>query len=282
MGLRQPVAFAVEMRIGVKPGQWGWSYDELEASWQAAEACGFELISCFDHVTDAPEGLAAWNAPSLLTAMATRTRRIRLSVDVISTPLRHPFLLAAQIAVAQAASGGRVEVGLGAGSGLSRLDGAALGRPFPPLRERRERLARICQVLPALWSGERVTDAALGMEEVSLGPIGIEAPLIIVGGRSRATIEIAARYADGWNAVTADADEFRDLARLADELCAEVGRERPLARAAQIFVGQIDRQGARELVRRMEEAGAQMVVFVLHRERGPDEVRRLAEEVLGR
>jgi len=47
------------MRIGVKPGQWGWSYEELEASWQAAEECGFDLISCFDHVTDAPEGLAA-------------------------------------------------------------------------------------------------------------------------------------------------------------------------------------------------------------------------------
>ncbi len=57
------LAFAPRMRIGVKPGQWGWSYEELEASWQAAEECGFDLISCFDHVSDAPEGLAAWNAP---------------------------------------------------------------------------------------------------------------------------------------------------------------------------------------------------------------------------
>jgi alkanesulfonate monooxygenase SsuD/methylene tetrahydromethanopterin reductase-like flavin-dependent oxidoreductase (luciferase family) len=76
-----------------------------QASWQPAEQCGFDLISCFDHATDAPEGLAAWNAPSLPTAMACRTRRIRLAVEVISTPFRHPYLLAAQIAVAQAASG---------------------------------------------------------------------------------------------------------------------------------------------------------------------------------
>jgi alkanesulfonate monooxygenase SsuD/methylene tetrahydromethanopterin reductase-like flavin-dependent oxidoreductase (luciferase family) len=268
------------MRIGVKPGQWGWSFAELEASWQTAEECGFELISCFDHITDAPEGLAAWNAPSLLTAMAGRTSRVRLAVDLISTPLRHPFLLAAQIAVAQAASRGRVEVGLGAGSGLSRLDGLALGRPFPHLAERRQRLSRLCEVLPALWRGERVTDEALDIRDVSLGPIGIDPPPIIVGGRSRQTIEIAARHADGWNAVTTDPDEFRALARLADELCIEVGRERPLARAAQIFVGQIERRHARALVRRMGEAGAETVIFVLHAERGPEEVRRLASDVL--
>jgi alkanesulfonate monooxygenase SsuD/methylene tetrahydromethanopterin reductase-like flavin-dependent oxidoreductase (luciferase family) len=268
------------MRMGVKPGQWGWSYEELEASWQAAEECGFDLISCFDHVTDAPEGLAAWNAPSLLTAMACRTSRGRLAVDVISTPLRHPFLLAAQIAVAQAASGGRVEVGLGVGSGLSRLDGLALGRPFPPLAERRHRLSRLCQVLPALWRGERVTDEALDLHDASLGPIGIDSPPIIVGGRSRETIEIAARHADGWNAVTADPDEFHALDRSADELCLEVGRQRRLARAVQIFVGQIDRRGARALVQRMEEAGAETAIFVLHAERGPEEVRRLAADIL--
>jgi alkanesulfonate monooxygenase SsuD/methylene tetrahydromethanopterin reductase-like flavin-dependent oxidoreductase (luciferase family) len=235
------------MRIGVKPGQWGWSYEELEASWQAAEECGFDLISCFDHVTDAPEGLTAWNAPSLLTAMAGRTSRVRLAVDVISTPLRHPFLLAAQIAVAQAASGGRVEVGLGAGSGLSRLDGLALGRPFRPLAERRHRLSRVCQVLPALWRGERVTDEAFDLHDASLGPIGIDPPPIIVGGRSRETIEIAARHADGWNAVTAEPDEFHALARLADEICLKAGRQRPLARAVQIFVGQIDRRALARL-----------------------------------
>ena len=40
-----------EMRIGVKPGQWGWSFDELVASWQAAEEAGFDILSCFDHVS---------------------------------------------------------------------------------------------------------------------------------------------------------------------------------------------------------------------------------------
>jgi hypothetical protein len=53
-----------------------WSCDELEASWQAPEECGFDLISCFDHVTDAREELAAWDAPSPLAAMASLSVRV--------------------------------------------------------------------------------------------------------------------------------------------------------------------------------------------------------------
>jgi alkanesulfonate monooxygenase SsuD/methylene tetrahydromethanopterin reductase-like flavin-dependent oxidoreductase (luciferase family) len=70
------------MRIGVKAGQWGWSFDELRASWIAAEDAGFDLISCFGHVTSAPEEAAAWDAPSVLTAMAGVTSRVALAVHV--------------------------------------------------------------------------------------------------------------------------------------------------------------------------------------------------------
>lgn len=199
------------MRIGVKPGQWGWAFDELVASWRAAEEAGFDIISCFDHVSAAPAGLAAWNAPSLLTAMAGVTKRVALAVDVLNVSLRHPFLLAGQLAVAQAASGGRVEVGLGAGSHhLARFDHAVLGRPFPPLAERRKRLARCCQVFPRLWRGQEVTDPTLGLEKASLGPLGIEPPPIIVGGAGEPTMSIAVRYADGWNAGVGDAARYAE------------------------------------------------------------------------
>src|ERR671934_519982 len=104
------------MRIGVKPGQWGWSFDELTASWGAAEDAGFDILACFDHVTASPRPQAAWDAPTLLAATAARTERISLAVRVLNVCLRHPFLLAAQLAVAQATSGGRLDVGLGAGS----------------------------------------------------------------------------------------------------------------------------------------------------------------------
>jgi len=134
------------VRVGVKPGQWGWSFGELSAAWERIEALGFDVVSCFDHVSAQPSGYASWDAPTLLAAMAGRTRRVILSVDVLNVALRNPFLLASQLAVAQAASGGRLEVGLGARSyGLARNDHEALGIPFPKLRERTARLAA--------WSG---------------------------------------------------------------------------------------------------------------------------------
>jgi len=98
--------------------------------------------------------------------MAGVTEDIGLAVDVLNVSLRHPFLLAGQRAVAQAASGGRVEVGLGAGSHeLARFDHAALKRPLPPLAERLGRLARCCQAFPTAlaWrAGERRRTRARG------------------------------------------------------------------------------------------------------------------------
>jgi alkanesulfonate monooxygenase SsuD/methylene tetrahydromethanopterin reductase-like flavin-dependent oxidoreductase (luciferase family) len=268
------------MRIGVKPGQWGWSFGELESSWREAEQAGFDIISCFDHVTASPGRLAAWDAPSLLAAMAGVTGRAILAVDVVNVSLRHPFLLAAQLAVAQAASGCRVEVGLGAGSyHLARFDHVALGMRFPPLAQRCDRLARCCQAFPALWRGEEVTDAVLGLDHASLGPLGITPPPILVGGSSDATMMIAATHADGWNASIADARHFAELSRRADELCRQAGRDRLLRKTAQVFVRDIALAGAKRLVGELEQAGAETVTFVLTSERGPQAVRSLARAI---
>jgi alkanesulfonate monooxygenase SsuD/methylene tetrahydromethanopterin reductase-like flavin-dependent oxidoreductase (luciferase family) len=261
------------VRIGVKPGQWGWSFAELEASWRAAEESGFDLLSCFDHVTAGPAGDAAsWDAPTLLCAMAGRTERVRLSVDVLNVALRNPFLLAAQLAVAQAASGGRLEVGLGAGSyHLARLDHEALGIPFPSYGERLARLEACCRVFPALWRGETVTEPALGLDGASLGSIAIDPPPIVVGSSDGRAREVAARCADGWLASVTAPEEFADLAR---------GLPERLSKRAQVFVRDV--KASRELVVRFEEAGADALTFVLTEDRGVDAVRRLADAVLTR
>jgi len=259
------------VRIGVKPGQWGWSFAELEASWRAAEEAGFDVVSCFDHVTAKPAGDAAsWDAPTLLCAMAGRTERAALSVDVINVALRNPFLLAAQLAVAQAASGGRLEVGLGAGSyHLARFDHEALGIPFPPYEERLARLEACCRVFPALWRGEEVTEPALGLDGASLGPIGIDPPPIVVGSSAGRALDVAARCADGWLTVVSTPEEFAELAaRLPSGL----------SKRAQVFVRDVE--PSRELVARLEEGGADTVTFVLTEDRGSAAVQRLASAVL--
>ncbi len=248
------------MRIGVKCGQWGWSFAELDESWRTAESCGFTLLSCFDRITSAPRGLRAWDAVALLVAMAAGTERIRLGVHVLNATLRHPVVLAGQLAVAQAASRGRIEVGLGAGAKYwEAFDNHPLGIPFPSHAARIARLEALCRTLPALWHGETVTDQVLGLQGVSLGPLGIEPPSLVLGGRSDGILALAARYADGWDAV---------------------GRARSIDKAVQIYVSELADKAVRALLRRYEDLGCTTAIFILHRERGPDAVRRLADIIL--
>jgi alkanesulfonate monooxygenase SsuD/methylene tetrahydromethanopterin reductase-like flavin-dependent oxidoreductase (luciferase family) len=270
------------MRIGVKAGQWGWTFDELRASWIAAEDAGFDLISCFDHVTSAPQGSAAWDAPSVLTAMAGVTSRIALAVHVLNASSRHPFLLAGQIAVAQAASSGRVEVGLGTGSfHLARFDHRATGIAFPPWSERLARLEACARVFPRLWRGETVDDETLGLDGASLGPIGIDPPKEVVGGTSDATIAIAARHADGWNGSEPDPGRFAEVLARVDEACAREGRDRPLERQVQFWLREVGLDEMRERLRAFEALGVDTAVVVLDDECGPEWVSRLAGAVFG-
>jgi alkanesulfonate monooxygenase SsuD/methylene tetrahydromethanopterin reductase-like flavin-dependent oxidoreductase (luciferase family) len=269
------------VRIGVKPGQWGWSYGDLKESWTAAEDAGFDILSCFDHVTSAPADRCAWEAPSLLVAMAGATSRIGLAVHVLNMSLRNPFVLAAQLAVAQAESEGRLEVGLGAGSyHLARFDHRAAGVPFPSHRERTVRLEACCEVFPRLWRGEVVDDSRLELREASLGPIGIAAPRIVVGGTGETALEIAARHADAWNANASDPSEFAGARARLEAACARLGRDRSIERQVQLFARELDLQTARHRLDEFEEAGADTAVLVLDSDGGGDPVRRLADAVL--
>jgi alkanesulfonate monooxygenase SsuD/methylene tetrahydromethanopterin reductase-like flavin-dependent oxidoreductase (luciferase family) len=264
------------MRIGVKPGQWGWTFEQLLVSWMRAEEAGFDLISCFDHVSSAPAGLAAWDAPTLLAVMAGATSRIRLAVHVLNASLRPPLVLAGQLAVAQAASGGRLEVGLGTGSWhLARHDHRVAGVPFPPFAERVRRLEACCRAFPNLWRGDAISDDVLGLDDASLGPIGIEPPPIVVGGTSERVLAVAAAHAEAWNAGSVEAGRFAELASRVDELA----EGRPIGKQVQIWLREVGLKGARDTANRYEDAGADTFVFVLDEERDPDLVGRLGDAV---
>jgi alkanesulfonate monooxygenase SsuD/methylene tetrahydromethanopterin reductase-like flavin-dependent oxidoreductase (luciferase family) len=264
------------MRIGVKPGQWGWTFDQLVGSWTRAEEAGFDLISCFDHVSSAPAGLAAWDAPTLLAAMAGATSRIRLAVHVLNASLRPPLMLAGQLAVAQASSGGRLEVGLGTGSWhLARHDHRVGGVPFPPFPERVRRLEACCRAFPNLWRGDAVSDDVLGLDDASLGPIGIEPPPIVVGGTGERVLAVAAAHAEAWNASSVEPDRFQELASRVEVLA----NGRPIGKQVQIWLREVGLQGARDAANRYEDAGADTIVFVLDEERDPALIGRLGDAV---
>jgi alkanesulfonate monooxygenase SsuD/methylene tetrahydromethanopterin reductase-like flavin-dependent oxidoreductase (luciferase family) len=252
------------VRLGILPFAAGSSLVELERSWQAAEEAGFDDLWTVDHTTASAQLGPAWEASSLLVAMAARTRAISVGVLVFDVFLRHPFILAGAAAVAQALSGGRVRVGLGIGDKFSRLDHEALSLPFPPFSARARFLEGCCRAFPRLWRGDTVTDPSLGLNEAALGPVGITPPPLIVGGGSRMLMELAVRYADGWNLFTNDPEAFAIQVQGIAELEAVSTRSRPLQRSAYFFV---DSQAGdlRKVVEAFEAVGADELMLVIRR-----------------
>lgn len=154
----------------------------------------------------------------------------------------------------------------------------ALGIHFPPYVDRVARLAAMCRTLPRLWRGESVTEPLLGMWDASLG-IWLDPPPIIVGEQGGKVIEVAARWADGWNARWRTRPHMPPWSAV-NRATRQLGRRHPLALGVQVFLHEVGLESARDLVRRLEDAGAETVTFVLHQERGPEWIMRLAEAVL--
>jgi alkanesulfonate monooxygenase SsuD/methylene tetrahydromethanopterin reductase-like flavin-dependent oxidoreductase (luciferase family) len=121
-----------------------------------------------------------------------------------------------------------------------------------------------------------VDEPELGLAQASLGPIAIKPPELFIGGASDAVLQVAARHADGWH-TPADPARFQALARRLDQICDRTGRDRPIEKAAQVFVQETGLDVARDALRRLEDAGASTVTFILHHEHGPAWVHRLAD-----
>ena len=266
------------MRIGVLPFALGASFNDLENSWHAAEEAGFAALWTVDHATPTRNLRPAWEASSLLVAMAARTRAIPVGVMVFDALLRHPFIVAGSVAVAQAISGGRVSIGLGVGDKFSKLDHDALGLPFPPFPDRVRFLEECCRALPRLWRGESVTDSALGLQDAALGAMDIERPSLIVGGGKRALMEVAVRHADGWNLFTQDPETFATKTDELQTVIAALGRKELVRRSVYFFVERANRD-LRALIDDFESAGAaEAVLVVMHP--NADAITNLARQVL--
>jgi F420-dependent oxidoreductase-like protein len=202
--------------------------------WQAAERLGFRSAWLMDHLYPilAPPGEPILEAWTTLTALAVQTERLRFGVLVSANTFRQPALLARMAATLDQLSGGRLEVGLGAA--WCEEEHRENGVPFPPLRERLERLDEACAVLRGLWT-EPVLDFAgrhhsLSGARCAPKPRQARLPLLLGGQGERRALRIVARHADRWNASGACVALQGKMATL-DEHCAAVGRDpRAIAR----------------------------------------------------
>jgi F420-dependent oxidoreductase-like protein len=166
-----------------------------------------------------------------LGALARETSTIRLGTMVTSATFRLPGLLAVAVAQVDAMSGGRVEIGLGTGWYEAEHD--AYGIPFPPLRERFERLEEQLQILTGMWSTRTGESYEFRGQHYSLGPgpalpkpAQRPHPPVIVGGLGpRRTPALAARFAAEFNVPFADVEAARARFEGVREACRTVGRD---------------------------------------------------------
>ncbi len=222
----------MDLRIFTEP-QEGATYDDLLAVARATEDLGFDGFFRSDHYLHmsgdgAPGPTDAWTT---LAGLARDTSRIRLGTLVSAATFRQPGPLAVTVAGVDQMSGGRVELGLGAG--WFEQEHAAFGIPFPRLGERFDRLEEQLAVITGLWS----TPAGSTFEHdgphypvrgnpglvATLQPGGV--PIIVGGAGRRRTPTLAARYAADFNA---GFRSVRDTGRLFDQVdavCREAGRD---------------------------------------------------------
>ncbi len=218
----------MEFRVFVEPQQ-GAGYSEQLAVARTAEQLGFAAFFRSDHyLAMSGDGLPGpTDSWVTLGAIARETSSIRLGTLVSSATFRYPGPLAVAVAQVDEMSGGRVEFGLG--SGWFEREHQAYGIPFPPLRERFDRLAEQLAVVTGLWTtapgatfdhaGEYYT---LADSPALPKPVQRPHPPIVIGGVGvKRTPKLAARYAAEFNVPFAPLDTVRtQYARVAAAVAA--------------------------------------------------------------
>lgn len=261
------------------------TWPEMRDLWRRVEALGFDSCWLPDHFVPPfrPEGplMESW---TLLAALATATERVRLGILVSSNTFRHPPLLAKMATTIDHVSGGRLEVGLGAGWFVPEHE--MFGLPFPPTKELVDRFREAVEVVDLLLRQDTTTYAGdyYRVTEAPFRPRPIQQPRppLTLGAHGPKMLRIVARFADRWNSIGSVA-EIRDRNRILDEQCAAIGRDPGEILRSLLYVPvQLPDdhpwesvEAFRDFVGRYREAGVQE--FLL--QPPPDERWRIVERV---
>jgi F420-dependent oxidoreductase-like protein len=214
--------------FGVHTGLQHTTTDELVALWKRIEDLGFDWISIWDHFYSADlGGHHCLEAVAAHAALACSTERVRVGSLVYCAAYRHPAVLANAICTVDHLSGGRADLGLGAG--WSQAEYEAYGFPFPPAGQRLDLLDEYAHVVRSLLR-EEVTDHTgrhftLTDARCEPKPVQERLPIWIGGSGERRTLRIAAEVADGWNVPFIDPATFAHKSGVLDGHCEAVGRD---------------------------------------------------------
>jgi len=231
------------MKLGViVPQGWNGEYDGWDPveAWrrttavaQQADRLGFESIWLFDHFHTIPRPTdeITFESFTSLAALAALTERVRVGQIVICTAFRNPALTAKMISTMDSISGGRMELGIGAG--WKRDEWLAYGYGFPETKERLARLGDDLEVITRMLDGDRHQHATFEGEYSSVrNAINVPKPVqkprvpIMVGGNGpNVTWRLAARHADELNVDGLSPAEVREALPVIRSRCEEIGRD---------------------------------------------------------
>jgi F420-dependent oxidoreductase-like protein len=258
------------MRFAFKTAPQHTSWQDMLAVWQEADQIElFESGWSFDHfypIFSDSHGpcLEGWTT---LAALAQATHRLRLGLMVTGIHYRHPAVLANMAAAVDIVSGGRLELGIGAG--WNEEESGAYGIPLGSPGERSDRLEEACQVLIGLLSQETTTfhGRHYQLTEARNEPKGPQrpVPLCIGGSGERRTLRTAARYAQHWNFVGGTPAEFAHKRDVLYEHCAAFGRDpKEITLSSHVALGPGGEVGpAIETAAALGEQGLDLAIFQL-------------------
>lgn len=270
------------MRIGLHLPNFTWPggpaalRERLAEVARTADDAGFSFITVMDHFfqigVQGPVEMEMLEGYSALAYLAGATKRVRLGTMVTGVTYRQPGVLIKTVTTLDVLSGGRAFLGLGAA--WFEREHVGLGVPFPPLKERFERLEETLQIAQHMFSGKR--DPYEGRHYHLAEPLLSPAPLsqpripILVGGSGeQKTLRLVAQYADGCN-LFGDPEMQRQKLSVLKQHCEKVGRPyEAILRTAnsRIFVtrhgdnGSLTPAQALQQVRALGEAGLQLANF---------------------
>ncbi len=197
---------------------------------KAAEQGGATLFTLADHFFQM-ENLWPAENPFLegytsLGFLAAQTTTIELSLLVTGVTYRYPGVLAKAVTTLDVLSQGRSMLGLGAA--WYDREHAALGIPYPPLRERFEMLEETLQICQQMWSDNDgpYHGKHYQLAETICAPQPIRRPPILIGGDGeKKTLRLVAQYADIWNSMSSEVDELKHKIDVLNRHCDTAGRD---------------------------------------------------------
>jgi F420-dependent oxidoreductase-like protein len=275
------------MRFAFKTAPQETTWADMLAVWRAADEIDvYDSGWTFDHfypIFSDSTGpcLEGWTT---LTALAQATTRVRLGTMVTGIHYRHPAVLANMVAALDIISGGRLELGIGAG--WNEEESGAYGIELGSVKDRLDRFEEACQVLIGLLSQE-TTDLDGKFYQLKAarnepkGPQRPHPPICIGGGGEKRTLRIVARYAQHWNFAGGTPEEFARKRDVLAAHCADIGRDpAEITISAQFRVA--PDKGFPEAIdwaAALGEHGLDLAIFALQTPHTPTTLEPLAEAI---